>query len=185
MHIHKPKPLHGVREFLSEISVIVVGVLITLGLEQVVETWHWNHKVEQAEVRLRADLKDDSSYAAQYDILKKCADAYLDKMQTDLLNHDAADMARLYELGPPFIGVPWKVVAWERQRRSRMSNDNSRPTLRSTIISNGCSGGIHPCPPSVRSWPIGVADTGPAAFLNERTALQRVRLGGASEHRCM
>jgi hypothetical protein len=34
MHIHKPKPLHGIREFLSEIGVIVVGVLIALGLEQ-------------------------------------------------------------------------------------------------------------------------------------------------------
>jgi hypothetical protein len=33
MHIHKPKPLHGVREFLSEIGVIVVGVLIALGLD--------------------------------------------------------------------------------------------------------------------------------------------------------
>jgi hypothetical protein len=30
MHIHKPKPLHSGREFLSEIGVIVVGVLIEL-----------------------------------------------------------------------------------------------------------------------------------------------------------
>ena len=125
MHIHKPKALHGVREFLSEISVIVVGVLIALGLEQVVETWHWNHKVEQAEVRLRADLKDDSSYAAQYDILKTCADAYLARMQTDLLKHDAADMARLYELGPPFIGFPWKVVAWESAVASQIGDHMS------------------------------------------------------------
>lgn len=51
MHIHKPKPLHGVREFSSEISVIVVGILIALGLEQTVESLHWRHKVEQAEVR--------------------------------------------------------------------------------------------------------------------------------------
>ncbi len=31
MHVHKPKPLHGLREFLSEIAVIVFGILIALG----------------------------------------------------------------------------------------------------------------------------------------------------------
>src|SRR5215469_12605016 len=78
MHIHKPKPLHSVGEFFSEISVIVVGVLIALALEQGVESLDWSHKVAQAEVRLAADLKDDSSFATQYAILKPCADAYLD-----------------------------------------------------------------------------------------------------------
>jgi hypothetical protein len=64
MHIHKPKPLHGIREFLSEIGVIVAGVLIALGLEQAVESLHWSHKVEQTEVRLRADLKKDRKVVA-------------------------------------------------------------------------------------------------------------------------
>jgi len=122
MHIHKPRPLHGVREFLSEISVIVVGVLIALGLEQTVEYLHWRHRVAQAEARLRADLKDDISYAAQYDILKPCAEAYLDRMQTDLLKHDAAEMVRLYEFGTPFFAVPWKSVAWESALTSQISD---------------------------------------------------------------
>ena len=62
MHIHKPKPLHGLREFLSEISVIVVGILIALALEQTVEALHWR-QVRQAEVRLRADLEYDVGFA--------------------------------------------------------------------------------------------------------------------------
>jgi hypothetical protein len=37
MDIHKPKPIHNFREFLSEIGVIVCGVLIALILEQAVE----------------------------------------------------------------------------------------------------------------------------------------------------
>lgn len=36
--IHKPKPVHSWREFLSEIGVIVIGVLIALGAEQAVES---------------------------------------------------------------------------------------------------------------------------------------------------
>lgn len=122
MHIHKPKPLHGVREFLSEISVIVVGVLIALALEQGVEAFNWSHKVAQAEGRLRADLKDDSSYATQYGILKPCAEAYFDRMQADLLHHDAADMERLHEFGPPFQGQPWKVLAWESAVASQIGD---------------------------------------------------------------
>ena len=34
MHFHLPKPLHGWREFLGEVGIIVIGVLIALGAEQ-------------------------------------------------------------------------------------------------------------------------------------------------------
>jgi len=40
MHFHLPKPLHGWREFAGEVGIIVVGVLIALSAEQVVETIH-------------------------------------------------------------------------------------------------------------------------------------------------
>src|SRR5579863_6700730 len=128
MHIHKPKPLHGVREFLSEISVIVVGVLIALGLEQTVESLHWTHKVRQAEVRLRADLEFDITFAAQFAVLEPCAEAYLDRVQTDLIKHDAAEIVRLYEFGPPFIRGAWKSVAWESAVASQIGDhiDNDR-----------------------------------------------------------
>lgn len=37
MHIHLPKALHGWRDFLKEVGIIVLGVLIALGAEQGVE----------------------------------------------------------------------------------------------------------------------------------------------------
>jgi hypothetical protein len=46
--IHKPKPVHSLREFLSELGVIVLGVLIALAAEQAVETLHWRHEVADA-----------------------------------------------------------------------------------------------------------------------------------------
>jgi len=128
MHIHKPKPLHGLREFLSEISVIVVGILIALALEQTVEALHWRHKVRQAEVRLRADLEYDVGFAAQFDVLQPCAQAYLDRMQTDLVKHDSADIERLYEFGPPFERGAWLSVAWNSALASQIVDhmDNDR-----------------------------------------------------------
>ena len=45
MHFHLPKPLHGWREFAGEVGIIVIGVLIALGAEQVLEDWHWHNEV--------------------------------------------------------------------------------------------------------------------------------------------
>ena len=39
-HFHIPKPLHGWRAFVGEVGIIVLGVLIALGAEQVAETIH-------------------------------------------------------------------------------------------------------------------------------------------------
>lgn len=40
MHIHLPKPLHGWRALIGEVGIIVIGVLIALGAEQVVTRVH-------------------------------------------------------------------------------------------------------------------------------------------------
>lgn len=47
MHVHLPKPLHGWREFLGEVGIIGLGVLIALAAEQLVETWHWHREVHE------------------------------------------------------------------------------------------------------------------------------------------
>jgi hypothetical protein len=38
MHFHLPKPLHGWREFAGEVGIIVIGVLIALSAEEVVQS---------------------------------------------------------------------------------------------------------------------------------------------------
>jgi hypothetical protein len=35
MHVHLPKPQHGWRAFAGEVGIIVIGVLIALGVEQI------------------------------------------------------------------------------------------------------------------------------------------------------
>ena len=59
MDIHKPKPWHGVREFLKEYVIIVVGVLTALAFEQAVEWQHWRHVTEQTEENLRGGVSSD------------------------------------------------------------------------------------------------------------------------------
>ena len=56
MDIHKPKPWHGVREFLKEFGTIVLGVLVALGAEQAVEWLHWRHQVDLAEESIQPEV---------------------------------------------------------------------------------------------------------------------------------
>lgn len=57
MHVHLPKPLHGWRAFVGEVGVIVLGVLIALGAEQIVESIH-NRNIES---QTRRDVRDEAS----------------------------------------------------------------------------------------------------------------------------
>jgi hypothetical protein len=64
MDIHKPKPAHSWREFLTEIGTIICGILIALGLEQAVEQVHWSHEVEAERAALLDEAKENVSTAA-------------------------------------------------------------------------------------------------------------------------
>jgi hypothetical protein len=59
MHVHLPKPLHGWRAFVGEVGIIVIGVLIALGAEQVVETLHWRSEVAEFRSAVRQEVALD------------------------------------------------------------------------------------------------------------------------------
>lgn len=64
-----PKPQHGWRTLFGEVGVIVVGVLIALGAEQVVQNLHWHEKTEAAENAMRIEMRDDNMPIAYIRIL--------------------------------------------------------------------------------------------------------------------
>src|SRR3954452_10992549 len=57
MHVHLPKPLRGWREFIGEVGVIVLGVLIAIGFEQIAEQVHWASEVRSARSALKSEMK--------------------------------------------------------------------------------------------------------------------------------
>lgn len=59
MRFHTLKPLHGWRAFAGEVGVIVLGVLIALGAQQVVEAWDWRQKVGVVRKSLMGELGND------------------------------------------------------------------------------------------------------------------------------
>ena len=63
MDIHKPKPWHGLREFLKEYVIIVVGVLTALAAEQAVEWLHRRAELSEARAALHAEIAADARVA--------------------------------------------------------------------------------------------------------------------------
>jgi hypothetical protein len=97
MHIHLPKVPHGWRDVAKEIAIIVVGVLIALFLEQLVEAWHWRHEVAIARENMNGELLfDDGPQIYQRAAMHPCVVARLDAIRSAVEGgKDRADIARL------------------------------------------------------------------------------------------
>lgn len=57
MHIHVPKPIHGWTQFFNEVAVIVVGIAIALGGEELLATWRENHQAEKSLAAIEDELE--------------------------------------------------------------------------------------------------------------------------------
>jgi hypothetical protein len=105
--------LHGWRAFAGEVGIIVLGVLIALGAEQLVDNWSWRQKVNDAERTMRIELaEDDGPQAYGRVIIGPCLDAQLARI------HDGAGQIQPQELRqwaltymPPFRS--WDSEAWK------------------------------------------------------------------------
>ena len=102
MDIHKPKPVHGWREFIAEIGVIVVGVLIALSAEQVAEALHWRHQVHLERESLRASAKEQLQVIVSRQVQQPCVERRLNELEVLFQKHKAGALPRL--LGP--VGRP-------------------------------------------------------------------------------
>ena len=113
MDIHKPKPWHGVREFLKEYLIIVVGVLTALGGEQAVEALHGMHQAEAGDAELRVAFVREVNNAALRQAQDACVTGRLAALSSILGR--AGDSGRLPAIAavghPPF--TPWTVGVWE------------------------------------------------------------------------
>lgn len=77
MHFHLPKPLHGWREFLGEVGIIVIGVLIALGAEQVVEALHHRSVAADTSAQISDELNSDLMSISLRDRAEPCIERRL------------------------------------------------------------------------------------------------------------
>ena len=85
MHFHLPKPMHGWREFAGEVGIIVIGVLIALGAEQVVETLRWHREADEAIASIKNEVTDHYFSASEALRATPCIDRQLEILEAGLL----------------------------------------------------------------------------------------------------
>ena len=113
MEIHKPKAVHGWRELLKEIGIIVIGVVIALGAEQAVESIHWMRQVDVGEATLKGAFVQEVQNAALREAQGDCITQRLAFLSSILQR--ASEDGRLPAIGtighPPY--TPWTIGSWE------------------------------------------------------------------------
>ena len=112
MHIHLPKPLHGWREFAGEIGVIVVGVLIALSADQIVERMSWRKHVAEAKEDLRSELQIDLFNAQQRVVMAQCIERRLDQME-EIIDHPPESPFKLLPGGGVAPFRIWSASGWD------------------------------------------------------------------------
>jgi hypothetical protein len=101
MHFHLPKPLHGWRAFAGEVGIIVIGVLIALAAQQVVETVHWRESVSQLRDALRSELAIDRARVEVNLSQDACTNARLDAILGWAASAPAS--ARPFNVDQPYL----------------------------------------------------------------------------------
>ena len=89
MDFHLPKPLHGWRAFAGEVDVVVLGVLLALGAQQLVEAVHQRDEARQATELLRDEISDHYFTASEAVISGPCVNEQLRVLKTRLSTSDA------------------------------------------------------------------------------------------------
>ena len=101
MHFRLPKPLHGWREFAGEVGIIVLGVLIALGAEQMLENIHWRHQLELERGALNSEVLSNLDAIQGRMVLEPCIRRKLGEL-AQVLNANPGKAPRL--IGS--VGVP-------------------------------------------------------------------------------
>ena len=119
MHFHLPKPMHGWREFVGEVGIIVIGVLIALGAEQLVEAARWREQVSAGREALRDDYINIIVNAREREGEDACIRRRLSDL-TIVLNDGGGILPPLGTIGNP-PGRIWYPVSWDSLVASNVS----------------------------------------------------------------
>lgn len=130
MHIHKPKTFHSLREFLAELFVITIGIIIALAGEQQLEHHNWAQKVAETRRALAVELGEDLGQGQLLVRDDPCADAQLDAL-ADIVDK-AAQSGRLPPLAtprrPPWF--TWDAGVWRSAVSALTVNHMELPELK-------------------------------------------------------
>ena len=89
MKVRLPRPLRGWREFAGEVGIIVLGVGIALGAEQMLEREHWRQVVEAEDKALVDEIQENHGALLVRVMMQPCIDRRLAELAEVFRRHDA------------------------------------------------------------------------------------------------
>jgi hypothetical protein len=129
MEIHKPKPVHNWREFLTELGTIVLGICIALAGEQAIEWSNWKSQVRDAREVIAAEMASNLEGAIRRMRTVRCTEQRLDTLAKIL--DQASRSGSLQPVG--YIGAPpphrWLSGAWDSVVASQTATHFPRQQL--------------------------------------------------------
>ena len=112
MHFHLPKPLHGWRELVGEVGIIVIGVLIALGAEQTVEAFHWRSEVGKFRGALDKEMALNLAFYNYRIGQRRCIDRRIFELDRwRAAQRSGHDGALLRDIGRPSI-LTYNTSVW-------------------------------------------------------------------------
>jgi len=146
MHLNLPKAIHGWREFAKEVGIIVLGVLIALGFEQVVQAWRWREDARTTRSALASEIEYSTLWAIERLAVQQCLRARLADLTAKLNSGEAwrgdplvlgearSPIGRPMETGIPMVyrapHRPWLSDEWQTAKAGGVIDHMSRTDAR-------------------------------------------------------
>jgi hypothetical protein len=118
------------RENARELAIVVIGVLIALMAQQLVDSWGWAHKVKASEAAIQHELlSDDGPEVYQRVALHPCMQARLQDIRTAVeTNRSRTEIAKLVT-DYKAVFVTYDRVAYESATASQVPTHMDQDTL--------------------------------------------------------
>jgi hypothetical protein len=99
-----PRPLHGWREFIHEIVIVVIGVMLALAGAQLLEGWQWDREVKGFRQSVEHELGRDLGIYENVMAARPCATRRLAELERFLADSRAGRQDRIARsIGRPFM----------------------------------------------------------------------------------
>jgi len=129
MEIHKVKPIQTWRDFLKELGTIVLGIIIAITLEHLVESWNWDREVKEARQALVAEMaaNNDNLFSLRIAIAP-CVKKQIDDTEKVLAALDAGLKPENLIIRSPVGGLT-RDSEWQSERASQVLTHFPRKEL--------------------------------------------------------
>jgi hypothetical protein len=130
LEFHKPKPVHSWRDFAKELGTIVLGIMIAIGLEQIVESWNWANEVKAARRAIYAEITANNVNVFAFRVaIAPCVDQQIDEADHILSALEAGRAPQKFShFGRPGIAFI-RDGEWEAERASQVLTHLPRSEL--------------------------------------------------------